>query len=49
MTQKKKKKNIIINWISGPNPYMPKAQLNIQHQTHILYHFLCGTQGLLPL
>ena len=49
MTQKIKNKKIIINWISGPNPYMPKAQLNIQPKTHILYHFLCGTQGLSPL
>ena len=27
---RKKKKNIIINWISGPSPHMPKAQSNIQ-------------------
>ena len=41
--------NIIINWISGPSPHMPKAQPNIQPKAHIFYYFQCGTQGFSPL
>ena len=44
-----KKKKKTINWISGLSSYMPKTQLNIQPKTHILYHFLCGTQEFSPL
>ena len=52
LTQKNKKiKNIIIiNWTKGPSPHMPKDQpSNVQPKTHILYHFLRGTQGFSPL
>ena len=40
---KNKIKNIIINWISGPSPHMPKAQPYIQPK---LIFFIISNVGL---